>query len=148
MLNEAWDKNRDKKLRVGLFVPFLSAVGQKLNLSWVGSVCRPFFLSARNVVNWSVPLNILHHCQGSTVFLPLAITVCSYKKLAISEHKTVNLPLTLLDAQSYNLPLNRQFLVGAVSGCPSFFCVVSLRIGLSCVRWLALSFAFALPSKK
>jgi hypothetical protein len=37
VLNEAWGKNRDKKLWVGLFLfSFLSVVGQKLNLSWVG----------------------------------------------------------------------------------------------------------------
>ena len=67
MLNEAWGKNRDKKLWVGLFLfSFLSVVGQKLNLSWVGLRVARFSVN-RKAVKWSVVLNFLRHCQGSTV---------------------------------------------------------------------------------
>jgi len=48
------------------FFSFLSAVGQKLNLSWVGLRVARFFVN-RKVVKWSVGLNFLRHCQGSTV---------------------------------------------------------------------------------
>jgi len=51
VLNEAWDKNRDKKLRVGF--SFLSAVGQKLNLSWV-ALCVARFSVSPKCFYWSV----------------------------------------------------------------------------------------------
>jgi hypothetical protein len=41
-------------------------VGQKLNLSWVGLRVARFSVN-RKAVKWSVGLNFLRHCQGSTV---------------------------------------------------------------------------------
>jgi hypothetical protein len=50
VLNEAWGKNRDKKLRVGLLIfSFLSAVGQKLYLSWVGLCVDRFSVTSKVV---------------------------------------------------------------------------------------------------
>ena len=43
-----------------------------------------------------------------------AVTFCSYPKVAISEHFTVNQAETLIEAQSLIEPLNRHFWVGAV----------------------------------
>jgi hypothetical protein len=42
------------------------------------------------------------------------VTVCSYKKLAISKHKTVNLHESLIEKLNFIKPPNRQFLIGAV----------------------------------
>jgi len=58
VLNEAFDKNRDKKLREkieGRLVSlFSSAVGQKLNLSWVGHCVGRF--SVYHGGNWVCPV--------------------------------------------------------------------------------------------
>jgi hypothetical protein len=39
--------------------------------------------------------------------------------VAISKHFTVNQAQTLIEEQSFIFAKNRQFLVGAVTGCPS-----------------------------
>jgi hypothetical protein len=44
------------------------------------------------------------------------LTFCSYPKVAISKHFTVNQAQTLIEAQSLIEPLNRHFWVGAVGG--------------------------------
>jgi hypothetical protein len=48
-----------------------------------------------------------------------SLTFCSYPKVAISKHFTVNQAEALIEAQSLIEPLNRHFWVGVVSGCPS-----------------------------
>jgi len=55
------------------------------------------------------------------VVLPLLLTFCSYKKLAISETKTVYHHWTWYEAPSFIYPLCRQFLVGAVMRSAFYF---------------------------
>lgn len=55
------------------------------------------------------------------VVIRLHLTFCSYKKLAISKHKTVNLHKSLIEKLNFNKPPNHQFLIGAVSGCPFIY---------------------------
>jgi hypothetical protein len=49
--------------------------------------------------------------NSEILFMP---TFCSYPKVAISKHFTVNQAQTLIEAQSLIEPLNRHFWVGAV----------------------------------
>ena len=76
-------------------------------------------------------------------FMGIAGTVCSYKKLAIFTTNVDAENQTLINHKCVCGALNRQFLVGAVSGCGSFrskYCRV--KFALSPVRWLASSFYF------
>jgi hypothetical protein len=50
----------------------------------------------------------------------LLVTFCSYPKVAISKHFTVNQAQTLIEAQSFIKPLNHHFWVGAVIS--RFYC--------------------------
>jgi len=49
-------------------------------------------------------------------FFACGTTVCSYPKVAISKHFTVNQAQTLIDAQSLIKPQNRHFWVASVGG--------------------------------
>jgi hypothetical protein len=74
---------------------------KKLKHIWVGNECRDICLS----VSFFIPSLIFNfHCQFavSLSFFRLCITVCSYKKLAISKHKTVNLHESLIEKLNFN----------------------------------------------
>ena len=72
-------------------------------------------------------------CEGSAFFCPflalmfmvctvviaLLVTFCGFKKLGISEHKTVKPPQMLMRSRMFIKPLNPQFLKPAVIGCLS-----------------------------
>jgi len=85
---------------------------------------------------------LLYRCR----LVGLPITVGSYKKLAISKHKTVNLHESLIEKLNFIKPLNRQFLIGAVISCPSVLpkcCQSSLQClsalnGCGCLHSLLL----------
>ena len=74
------------------------------------------------------------------------LTLCSYPKVAISKHFTVNQAQTLIEAQSLIYPLKRHFWVGAVVRSVFFFRLdfhsfvrISFSVGkdiLFCNFWL------------
>ena len=66
-------------------------------------------------------------CHLYFVGRQLHTTFCSYKKLAISKHKTFCHHKTCYEAQNFIIPLIRQFLVGAVIGCLSVHYIQSLK---------------------
>ena len=59
---------------------------------------------------------IVYSCSSKSKGLALRITVCSYPKVAISKHFSVNKTQTLIEAQSLIEPVNCHFWVGAVIG--------------------------------
>src|SRR5690606_8723080 len=63
-------------------------------------------------------------------FFSLLPTFCSYPKVAISKHFTVDQAETLIKAQSSILPLNRHFWVAAVMCCHFHYSGVPFLDGL------------------
>lgn len=72
--------------------------------------------------------------------LKSVITFCSYPKVAISKHFTINQTETFIEARSLICPLNRHFWVGAV------MCRLSSHLSVSRLNILVKILSFSLTS--
>jgi len=114
--------------------------GQLLYLQTYRDTCS---LSPRHIPRYSKqgPSHecVSLRCQWCSIFQMSEVfrcSFCSYKKLAISKHKTVCHHWTWYEAQSFIEPLNRQFLVGAVR-CWRSVCRCYVAHCLQCLGALA-----------